>query len=184
MWCFITYERNAELGLKQVGLFATYWWGILETAMSLGCGFPALTRMDQIAALYEEWLDDLGQRGLFLAKSDGKGLDSNGAAGKPEDECLQESIVHLVQPVGVDLLHLQRGLGHVEVDVVVCDDLCVISNPAYQLVGYPWRATTAPGYFHGSIVVYGHVDDAGRTLDDNLQDVRVVIVKAQVKQES
>ena len=121
---------------------------------------PRGVRDDELLA-QQVRLDLVAQRVRRQVHGGGQRLDAGRAALEDADQRFQIAAVLLVQPVAIDLGHVQGGAGHVEGDRAVGLAGGVVARPPQARVGDARRAAAAAGQFQGGVVGDGRVAACG-----------------------
>src|SRR5215472_4807226 len=85
--------------------------------------------------LNEERLVDLLDRIRFFRQRGREGVYSNGTTLVLLDDCQQELPIHFVEPVLINLQHLQRGLRRGFIDLSAAAHLSVIPHATQESIG-------------------------------------------------
>ena len=144
---------------------------------------PARRALDK-SFFYKEGLIDLLHSAGILPHCCSNGADAHGSALKLVDDGRQYLVVNLVQAVAVDVERLQGHTGYADVDGAVALHLSKVAHTAQQSVGDTRRAATAAGNLSGCFLIDGEAQDGGRTDDDALQRLAVVVLQMQVDAEA
>lgn len=77
---------------------------------------------------------DFFQGGCVFANRDGEGGESDRAACEFIDHRFQDSLVHFVEAILVDLDHFERFLSYLGRDFAIGFDLGIVSSPAEEVI--------------------------------------------------
>ena len=133
---------------------------------------------------YEVRLVHLLHGASVFADGCGNGADTHRTTTKLVDDGKQNLVVYLVEAVLVDVESRERQPCNVAVDASVALNLGKVAHASQQCVGYTWRSARASGYLYGGIVVYRHLHNHCRALDNLLQHLRSVVFEVEVDAEA
>src|SRR6202521_1285669 len=141
------------------------------------------------SSLDEAFLDQIGLVDLFdrsgiFSHRDREGTESDGAALETNDKRFEESFIHFVQAVSVDVEHFESFVGNYLGDEAVGFDLRIVADPAQKIVCYPRRPSGARGDLVGAALIDADADQPGAALDDVAQVLQSVVVEAAVHSET
>src|SRR5579884_1831169 len=145
---------------------------ILEGA--LGSHTAARRTVDE-AELDQVWLVDFFNGGRLLVDRRRDGVDAYGPAAVFLQQRGHDLLVDFVEAEAVDFEHVQRGDGHLPIDVPVGTDLGVIADPTQQPVGDARSAPAAARDLGRALRVDGHVQQA-RGAEHDAGQLRLVVM--------
>lgn len=109
-----------------------------------------------VAFLDKERLADLFYGAGFFAHGGGDGVHAHGAALELLYYGLKNPVIHIVEPVLVNVKGFQSNLGYLYGDSAVALYLSEVSHSSKKKVGDTWCATAASCYLEGCFFVYWH----------------------------
>jgi len=142
-------------------------WFESEDFVSAGEGDASLLGALEVAFEDEVGFVDFFEGTWFFADGGGEGVESCGAAFKFSGEGLEESFIHFVEAVLIDLEHLESGDGGGGGSNALGAGESVVANPAEEIIGDAWGTTAAAGDFGGSGLLELDIVEGGGAADDS-----------------
>ena len=153
-------------------------WFEAEDFVGAGEGDATLLGALEVAFEDEVGFVDFFEGTWFFADGGGEGVESCGAAFKFSGEGLEESFIHFVEAVLIDLEHFESGDGGGGGGDALGASECVVANPAEEIIGDAWGATAAAGDFGGGGLLELDIEEGGGAADDGGEVFGGIVVES------
>ena len=147
-------------------------------------GLTPARRPHQQPFLDQIRLVDLFQRTGILTDGRGNGRCPDGASIELVDQRREDAVVHLVQPLAINIQSVQGKLRNLLINGSVTLDLREVSDSAQERVRDPGRTSGARRNLIRRGVLDGHVQDASASLNDVGEGLGVVVLQPKVDAET
>ena len=152
-------------------------WFEAEDFVGAGEGDATLLGALEVAFENEVGFVDFFEGTGFFADGGGEGVESCGAAFKFSGEGLEESFIHFVEAVLIDLEHFESGDGGGGGGDALGASESVVANPAEEIIGDAWGTSAASGDFGGGSLLELDIEEGGGAANDGGEVFGGIIVE-------
>ena len=127
---------------------------------------------------------DFFQSIFFFSHGDSQRRDADGAAAELDDDGFQDSLIHFIQAIVIDIEHGQGLIGELSGDDAIALDLGIIADASKEVIGDAGGAAAAASDFQGAFFGDPDIEDGAGAVDNFLQFFARIVIQPLLNREA